>query len=209
MKVHLGAATFVVALATGLPVPKAEAQTTQPIECKRLTFAVQRAINDQRKKESRSLVKSLETTPASGFPQKLMCQAAVQFEDGSESSIAFAANDDLGTSLTVILLDAKPASPPTEQRSSSSTNWLTRIAGEENSCQGIIPYVSQLSLRQLVSIVKIYSSREIRRSSSNFTCTGEALLSTGERQPIFFRKFKDKDGDVFFQYSPDDDMSDR
>lgn len=209
MKAHLAAATFVVAITAGFAFQPARAQTTQPIECKRLTFAVQQAMNDRRKKDGLPPVKSLEATPASGFPQKLVCRATVKFEDGSEGSIAFAADDDLGTRLTVIVLDEKPVAPPAEQKSSTSSNWLARIAGEQNSCQDIIPYVNQLSLRQLVSIVKIYNPKEIRRSASNFTCSGEALLSTGEKLPIFFRKYKDKDGDVFFQYSPDDDMADR
>lgn len=83
---------------------------------------------------------------------------------------------------------------------------MERLLYGGDRCDTIVPFILPMSEYDDPRVVKIYKPRELRRSPGNLTCSGEALLSDTSREPIFFKRFRDEDGEIMFQSSGYDDM---
>ncbi len=80
-----------------------------------------------------------------------------------------------------------PASPPTPQ--------IVR------TCDSIRPEVIRTAAANGVSIVKIYNPRTIKSEPKKVSCSGRALVSSGQEAKIYYRDFQDDDGDWLIQYA--------
>lgn len=123
----------------------------------------------------------------------------------------------LTAALLWIFCSQAPASEPlpstentdrsaTASKQKSDLSFIERMLFGGDRCDTIIPFIVSLSEGQPVEIVKIYKPQELRRSSGSITCSGDALLSDASRETVYFRRFRDEEGELLFQLSGEDDM---
>lgn len=72
---------------------------------------------------------------------------------------------------------------------------------ETRTCESIRDDVIRTAAQNGVNIVKIYEPKTILDTPDKLDCSGRALVGTGQQATIYFRSFKDADGDRLIQYS--------
>lgn len=69
------------------------------------------------------------------------------------------------------------------------------------TCESIRPEVIRVAATNGVTVVKIYDPTTIKAEPKKISCTGRALVSTGQEAKIYYRDVQDEDGDWLIQYS--------
>lgn len=72
---------------------------------------------------------------------------------------------------------------------------------EVRTCESIRDEVIRIAAQNGVNVVKIYDPETILDTPDKLTCTGRAMVSSGQEAKIYYRSFKDADGDRLIQYS--------
>lgn len=69
------------------------------------------------------------------------------------------------------------------------------------SCSDLRDDVIRTAATNGVTIVKIYEPKTIKSGPAGSSCSGRAVISTGQAAKIYYRNFKDEDGDWLVQYA--------
>lgn len=80
-------------------------------------------------------------------------------------------------------------------------NLASTELAEVRTCESIRDDVIRAAGQNGVNIVKIYDPKTVTDTPDKLTCTGRALVSSGQEAKIYYRSFKDADGDRLIQYS--------
>lgn len=82
--------------------------------------------------------------------------------------------------------ETEPAPKPTEtvRTCESIREGITRLAGERG-----------------VTIVKIYEPTPVKIEPKKVSCTGRAVVSSGQEAKIYYRAYQDQEGDWLLQYA--------
>ncbi len=88
----------------------------------------------------------------------------------------------------------------------SSTNTETVSAAttpsvEAGTCESIRPDVIRIAAGNGVNIVKIYDPKVVKSEPKKISCSGRALVSSGQEAVIYYRDSQDADGDWLVQYA--------
>lgn len=69
------------------------------------------------------------------------------------------------------------------------------------TCDSITPEVIRTAATNGVTIVKIYDPKTIKTEPKKISCSGRALVSSGQEATIYYRSFQDEDGDWLIRYA--------
>lgn len=69
------------------------------------------------------------------------------------------------------------------------------------TCESIRAEVIRIAAGNGINIVKTYVPKALVSTPDKICCSGLALVSSGQEARIFYREFKDAEGDWLVQYS--------
>ncbi|PZT90761.1 MAG: hypothetical protein DI625_17140 [Sphingomonas sp.] len=72
---------------------------------------------------------------------------------------------------------------------------------EVRTCESIRDDVIRIAGQNGVNIVKIYEPQTLVDTPDKLDCSGRVLVSSGQEAKLYYRSFKDADGDRLVQYS--------
>lgn len=83
----------------------------------------------------------------------------------------------------------------------ASNDAKTEAPTQTRTCENIRDEVIRVAGTNGVTIVKIYEPKTIKTEPTKISCSGRAVVSTGQEARIFYRDYQDEDGDWLVQYS--------
>ena len=75
------------------------------------------------------------------------------------------------------------------------------VAEVVRTCESIRSDIIKLAGERGFTIVKIYEPTTIKTEPKKVSCTGRAVVGTGEEAKIYYRNYQDQEGDWLVQYS--------
>ena len=69
------------------------------------------------------------------------------------------------------------------------------------TCESIREGIIRLAGERGVTIVKIYEPTPIKIEPKKVSCTGRAVVSSGQEAKIYYRAYQDQEGDWLLQYA--------
>lgn len=94
----------------------------------------------------------------------------------------------------MVLLSACGMEEPTD-------NLASTEPAEVRTCESIRDDVIRIAGQNGVHVVKIYEPKTIVDTPDKLDCSGRVLVSSGQETTLYYRSFKDADGDRLVQYS--------
>ncbi len=88
--------------------------------------------------------------------------------------------------------------------SSTNTETVSETATrpvEVRTCESVRSEVIRIAAGNGVNIVKIYDPKVVRSQPKKISCSGRALVSSGQEAVIYYRDSQDTDGDWLVQYA--------
>ncbi len=84
----------------------------------------------------------------------------------------------------------------------SATNELEPKPTETvRTCESIREGIIRLAGERGVTIVKIYEPTAVKIEQKKVSCTGRAVVSSGQEAKIYYRAYQDQEGDWLLQYA--------
>jgi hypothetical protein len=75
------------------------------------------------------------------------------------------------------------------------------VTEEARTCASIRSYVIKTAAENGVNIVKIYNPKTILNEPKKVSCSGRALVGSGQEAIVYYRNYQDSDGDWLVEYS--------
>ncbi len=86
-----------------------------------------------------------------------------------------------------------------------SDDSVANAAGEQQSekktCDSLRSEVIRVAATNGVNIVKIYDPKVVKDEPKKTSCSGRALVSSGQEAILYYRDYQDDDGEWLVQYA--------
>ena len=69
------------------------------------------------------------------------------------------------------------------------------------TCESIHKSIIRLAGEHSVTIVKIYEPTQVKIEPKKVSCTGRAVVSSGQEAKLYYRAYQDQEGDWLLQYA--------
>lgn len=99
------------------------------------------------------------------------------------------------------LLTACGGGAPSTNTETASEAGAAGPSVEVRTCESIRSDVIRIAAGNGVSIVKIYDPKVVKSEPKKISCSGRALVSSGQEAILYYRDSQDADGDWLVQYA--------
>ena len=83
----------------------------------------------------------------------------------------------------------------------TSANLAVEQQSEKKTCDSLRSEVIRIAATNGVNIVKIYDPKLIKDEPKKTSCSGRALVSSGQEAILYYRDYQDDDGEWLVQYA--------
>jgi hypothetical protein len=80
-------------------------------------------------------------------------------------------------------------------------NMAGEQQSEKKSCDSLRSEVIRIAATNGVNIVKIYDPKVVKEEPKKTSCSGRALVSSGQEAILYYRDYQDDDGEWLVQYA--------
>jgi hypothetical protein len=98
-------------------------------------------------------------------------------------------------------LTACGGSAPSTNTETASEAGAAAPSIESRTCESIRSDVIHIAAGNGVNIVKIYDPKVVKSEPKKISCSGRALVSSGQEATLYYRDSQDADGDWLVQYA--------
>ena len=100
-----------------------------------------------------------------------------------------------------VALAALTGCDSSESTTANSDAAVAPIQEPVRTCESIRADIIGLAAKRGVDIVKIYEPKTLTTEPTKVSCSGRAVVGSGQQTTLYYRNYKDQEGDWLLEYS--------